>query len=165
MSKQYVTQDDEVVGVFVSRKGAWKTYKDFDGETVKSRTVVVVEADEVADQLAELGEGDDEEGGEAAVRRCKKSPFRQIAKYVKHTTAAGHTSLDNGDKVSEQLRDLTVEQILREVARAAHEAGDFATQRDAVEWYTNKYAKLNPGMRRMNLGNTLRKYWREAGKL
>lgn len=66
-------------------------------------------------------------------------------KYVATRTATGHKSLSNGDEVATMIQGLTVG-MLYEVADKAFKENDFR----------ERYAKLNAGMQRMNLGNRLR---------
>ena len=66
-------------------------------------------------------------------------------KYTTTRTAAGTKSLSNGDQVALALAGLTTEEVY-EVADAFIGENEFKT----------KYAHLNGGMQRMNLGNRIR---------
>lgn len=59
-------------------------------------------------------------------------------------TASGARSLSNGDNIAQALNGLTLEQLTKVAKRA-----------DVEERFAG-WAKLNPGMQRMNLGNVLR---------
>jgi len=83
----------------------------------------------------------------AAFRRCCAAEFRHFAKYVKSTTKAGNVTADNGDDVASKLRGLELDAVY---ARAAKVLGVSQASLKA------KYAKLNIGMQRMNLGNRIR---------
>lgn len=62
-------------------------------------------------------------------------------------TAGGHVSVDNGDKLAAQLRGSTLDQVYAFAAKTLGEA-----EKDL----RTKYAHLNVGMQRMNLGNRCR---------
>lgn len=62
-------------------------------------------------------------------------------------TAGGNISVDCGDKLAVKLRGMSLEQVFAEAAMVLGEKeSDLRT----------KYAHLNPGMQRMNLGNRMR---------
>jgi hypothetical protein len=69
--------------------------------------------------------------------------IRQRYKKSNTKTASGARSVSNGDDVAKALNGLTVETLLTLAKKACPE-----------RW--EKWAKLNPGMQRMNLGNVLR---------
>ncbi len=66
-------------------------------------------------------------------------------KYVVSRTASGAKSLSNGDEVAKLLEGMPID-ALHDIADKAFKDNDFRT----------RYAKLNKGMQRMNLGNRLR---------
>lgn len=70
-----------------------------------------------------------------------------VSGYVQVKTAAGHTSLHNGDAVANKLAGKDLKDIYGMVAK---ETGIPKTQLVA------RYNHLNVGMQRMNLGNVLR---------
>lgn len=71
-------------------------------------------------------------------------------KYQTTRSASGAKSLNNGDQVAELLNGLDVE--------AVHDIGSEALETDTRE----KYAHLNGGMQRMNVGNRLRGFVNKA---
>jgi colicin import membrane protein len=81
------------------------------------------------------------------MRRCLTAVFRHYPKYVKGETAAGNSTADNGDSIAERLRGKDLDAVYGIVAKATGESAKALKAR---------YAKLNPGMQRMNLGNKLR---------
>jgi hypothetical protein len=81
------------------------------------------------------------------LRRCKQAVFRHYAKYVKGTTPAGNSTADNGDQTAEQLRGMDLDKLYAYAAKQLDES------QTALK---TRYAKLNRGMQRMNLGNRLR---------
>jgi outer membrane biosynthesis protein TonB len=84
---------------------------------------------------------------EAGVRTIGGKPV-DISNYVKSKTAAGGTSLNNGDSVAEMLQGKDLDQCYDIAAKKLKvEAKDLRKQ----------YGHLNLGMQRMNLGNRLRK--------
>ena len=66
-------------------------------------------------------------------------------KYQKARTASGTKSLNNGDEVAVALEGLTLGEC-QDLADSFIGDNDFRT----------RYAKLNPGMQRMNIGNRIR---------
>lgn len=84
---------------------------------------------------------------EAVEKTEAKEPAVKINrdKYVATRTASGAKSLSNGDEVAILLEGLPVN-ALHDIADKAFKDNDFR----------ERYAKLNKGMQRMNLGNRLR---------
>lgn len=66
-------------------------------------------------------------------------------KYNPARTASGTKSLNNGDPVAVALEGLTLAEV-QSLANSFIGENDFGT----------RYAKLNPGMQRMNIGNRMR---------
>jgi hypothetical protein len=62
-------------------------------------------------------------------------------------TAGGNVSVDSGDELAQELRGATLEAVYQRAARA------LGVTEAALR---AKYAHLNPGMQRMNLGNRMR---------
>ena len=83
---------------------------------------------------------------ESKIRRVVDTEY-QVDRYVKCKSASGNSSLDNGDITALQLRG----QPLDEVYKIAAEI----TNRPEPE-LRKRYAHLNVGMQRMNLGNLIR---------
>ena len=76
-------------------------------------------------------------------------------RYIKAKSPQGNASLINGDQVSLRLTMMTLDQTYTFVATE--------TETDEVE-LRSKYAHLNFGMQRMNLGNRLRQHYRNIMK-
>lgn len=73
-----------------------------------------------------------------------------LSKYTKTTevkTPKGNPCVDTGDKLAQELRGLTLEAVYDKAAKVLGET---------VKDLTAKYAHLNAGMQRMNLGNRMR---------
>lgn len=70
-----------------------------------------------------------------------------VSSYVRVKTAAGHTSLHNGDPIARKLAGKELKEVYALVAR---ETDIPKTQ------LVSRYSHLNAGMQRMNLGNVLR---------
>lgn len=83
----------------------------------------------------------------ARLKRVGDKEF-DLSDYVAVKSAGGNSSLDNGDALAKRLRGMAVEDVYKEYARVAG--------RDEAAAMRKRYAKLNPGMQRMNLGNRLR---------
>lgn len=80
-----------------------------------------------------------------------------LSKYVRTpdvVTASGRAAIDSNDDVAQRLRGCDLEEAY---ALCAKHAGI------PVEELRRRYAKLNPGMQRMNLGNRLRGALAESG--
>jgi hypothetical protein len=92
---------------------------------------------------------DDEQDDEPAVvvHRIGQRVVRRFHLYERTKSATGHSSRDTADNTALALRGLTLDQIYAEAARV------LVVPEDALR---AKYAKLNPGMQRMNLGNRIR---------
>lgn len=70
-----------------------------------------------------------------------------LSNYVKVKTAAGNTSLSNGDELAKKLQGKDIEDVYRMAAKALD-----LTVKDLK----SRYSHLNVGMQRMNLGNRMR---------
>lgn len=79
--------------------------------------------------------------------KVAKEPIVKInrEKYVVSRTASGSKSLSNGDEIATLLEGISID-ALHDIADKAFADNDYRT----------RYAKLNKGMQRMNLGNRLR---------
>ena len=66
---------------------------------------------------------------------------------TEHKTAGGHVSIDNDDDIAKKLRGKDLDAVYALTAKALDEP---------EKELRAKYAKLNVGMVRMNLGNRLR---------
>lgn len=76
-----------------------------------------------------------------------------VSSYVRVKTAAGHTSLHNGDAIATKLAGKDLKDVYKLVSK---EVGIPQTQ------LVTRYQHLNPGMQRMNLGNVLRGAMRQS---
>lgn len=70
-----------------------------------------------------------------------------LSDYVPAKTAEGNTSLNCGDATAKSLAGKTLDDVYKLAAKATG---------IAEKALRSKYAKLNPGMQRMNLGNRMR---------
>lgn len=70
-----------------------------------------------------------------------------LSSYQKAKTAAGNTSLDNGDALAKKLRGVDLDDVYKRAAKALGEP---------EKNLRSRYRHLNPGMQRMNLGNRMR---------
>lgn len=71
-----------------------------------------------------------------------------LQRYRKGKSAKGNTGFNCGDQVAAELEGKDLEQCFEYVQRV--------TGTD----YSDRWSNLNPGMRRMNLGNTLRRFYK-----
>lgn len=167
MSKRVIKNGVDL-GEFVSKSGAWVTYISDDGRTLKARGASVQGEQTNTNQESNVATKTKAKtkskgkakakakstNGEVAVRKCKDATFQRFETYVRHKTPNGTFSYDNGDKVASTLRDLTLDEVYKEVAKATREEGVTIADQEAT--LRKRYGKLNAGMQRMNLGNRLR---------
>ena len=111
-----------------------------------------VNLDNIPDDVSDLVvDGVIDEPVEAApeikVRKICDSEYN-ATQYTKCKSANGNFSLDNGDMTAVILRGQTLDEVY---AIAAASTGKSETD------LRNRYAHLNPGMQRMNLGNMIRR--------
>ena len=88
---------------------------------------------------------------DAPTRKEKRSASETLKKYrVKyvHTDGYAGLSINNGDKIADALKMCEPSRVVRiaEVVLPGLKKGEL----------TKRYAKLNPGMQRMNSGNRIR---------
>lgn len=76
-----------------------------------------------------------------------KGVKHDVTHYRTTKTATGNSSLDCGDSLAKTLQGQELDEVYRQAAKQLGE-----TERALRE----RYAKLNPGMQRMNLGNRMR---------
>lgn len=129
--KTYTVRPEQVL----SNVKGWLTLQLSDGSTVKVRKsqVRVIEGG-----ISNRRIGDRRHDCSAYVRRVG-------GKLLK--SAGGHSTMDNGDALAKQLRGADLEEVYKQASKLL---GESVTELKA------RYAKLNPGMQRMNLGNRMR---------
>jgi len=106
----------------------WVTYTDAKGETKKAR----------ASQLL-ITEKD-------GLRRIGNKRY-DTSRYEGVVSAEGNSSLDCADKVAKDLRGTPLEEVYKKASKM------LKVSKKELE---TKYAHLNVGMQRMNLGNRIR---------
>ncbi len=97
-------------------------------------------------ELKALAEG-------AVLKRVGDKQF-DLSDYQAVKSAGGNSSLDNGDALAKSLRGLDLDDVYKEYARMFG--------KEDAEAMRKRYAKLNVGMQRMNLGNRMRAAARAA---
>lgn len=75
------------------------------------------------------------------------APLKDISKYERTKTASGNASLDSGDSVAKKLRGVELADVYKQAAKVLGEP---------IATLKSRYAHLNVGMQRMNLGNRIR---------
>lgn len=83
----------------------------------------------------------------AVLKRVGDKQF-DLSDYQAVKSAGGNSSLDCGDHVAKDLRGMELEDVYKQYAKVFGKE-DAAAMR-------KRYARLNAGMQRMNLGNRLR---------
>lgn len=114
----------------------WLTIELSDGSTVKARERDVRFADEGGLTNRRIGN-----------RRYDCSKYVRKVGGKTNVSASGNATMDNGDELAKKLRGAELDDVY---AQASKVLGETQTALKA------KYAHLNPGMQRMNLGNRMR---------
>jgi len=135
MSNKTQVRADQVIS---TAKGWTKWTKD-DGKVVSTRTKQIEVVTEGAATQPKASDG---------LRRIGDKSHRvSVRHYLKTVANSGHGSLDCGDGMAARLRGMALEDVYAEAARV------LAEDEKALK---ARYAHLNPGMQRMNLGNRMR---------
>lgn len=149
---------------FVSRTGGWTTLADpVTGAQTKVRNSLVATLTELAETPVAKAEKATKaprvtrEKLPTDQRKNGQVPAKYLDNYHRHNLGGGLVVVDNGDRVAQELRGLELNEVYALVAKVTHTNGD-----DLVE----RYAGLNAGQQRMNLGNRLRGFYkREEARL
>lgn len=136
----------EFVVEVVETNGGWSTIQFADGMQRKVRNGEWVE---MIDEKVEytLQEALAEEAEMGKVRRCVNTTY-DPSHYVKAKSKSGHATLHNGDPVAQKMATMTLDEI--------YEFAASYIPTMLPDELRAKYAHLNPGMQRMNLGNRVR---------
>lgn len=126
-------------GTIVASSKGWYTIELDDGEEAKRRAADLEAAQEEQDEP----EDDEETTGGTMSRKLR----RYAQQYTKATNTKGTATRICGDSISRILLQLTLDQTY---GTASNFLGD------TVEALRARYAHLNPGQQRMNLGNRIR---------
>lgn len=121
--------------ILATSKG-WLTIELSDGSQVKARARDVRIADEGGLTNRRIGN-----------RRYDCSRYIRKVGGKTNVSNSGNATMDNGDALAKTLRGLALEDVYAEAAKVLGES------QAALK---AKYAHLNPGMQRMNLGNRMR---------
>lgn len=143
----------EFVVEVVETNGGWSTIQFADGMQRKVRNGEWVE---MIDEKVEytLQEALAEEAEMGKIRRCVNTTY-DPSHYVKAKSKSGHATLHNGDPVAQTLATMDLDEIFAHVATM--------TGHDEIA-LRKMYAHLNVGMKRMNLGNRLRAWYKKNTK-
>lgn len=128
MARKALTTYSVTQAQIVAGKRGWFTLTLSDGATVTVRKSQIVLVNGMANRRVGSRRYD-----------CRK--------YEKVASVNGHASLDNGDELATKLRGTELDDVYKLAAQVLGE-----TQRTLRA----KYAHLNVGMQRMNLGNRIR---------
>lgn len=121
--------------ILATSKG-WLTIELSDGSQVKARAKDVRIADEGGITNRRVGD-----------RKYDCSRYVRKVGGKLNLSASGNATMDNGDALAKQLRGADLDDVY---AQASKVLGESQAALKA------KYAHLNPGMQRMNLGNRMR---------
>lgn len=125
--KKYTVSKSQVVAT----KRGWLTLQLSDDTTVKARASQVQFVEE----------------GQALSRRRIGNRRHDCTAYVRDRSAAGHSTLHNGDEIAVKLQGKVLDQVYKLAAKVLAEDENELRAR---------YKHLNVGMQRMNLGNRIR---------
>ena len=106
------------------------------------------------DEDEKSDESDDDLEDEAPCSMAEQLRRARV-RYVKTKRPSGAGSMDNGDTIAKNLRDLEPEEVMTIADRVCEESAGF---------HAAKYDGLNPGQKRMNSGNKIRSRWMKAWK-
>jgi hypothetical protein len=147
-------------------KGGWSTVKTQDGQERKVRNGDLTESTELTGDVAKLAAQKTAKAPKVAKEpRARRAPMplserkngavdsvylQFYKKTVRVSAGTGDVvrSMDNGDSVAQKMRDLTFDQIYKWSAEVLGQSE--RSLRD-------RFAHLNAGMQRMNLGNMVRR--------
>lgn len=121
--------------ILATSKG-WLTIELSDGSQVKARERDVRIADEGGIKNRRVGD-----------RKYDCSKYVRKVNGKANVSAGGNATMDNGDELAKKLRGVELDDVY---AAASKVLGESQAALRA------KYAHLNPGMQRMNLGNRMR---------
>lgn len=152
----------------LSVSGGWTTVRDQAGTEKKVRNGALTEPVEItAPTTAKLVKAKAEKVAKAP--RAKKplnerlngvveSLYLQFYQGYTATRKDGTQvrSMDKGDSVAQSLRGLSMDEVYKQAAKITH---------IGVADLTSRFAHLNPGMQRMNLGNMIRKAIKEQANV
>lgn len=141
----------EFVVEVVETNGGWSTIQFADGMQRKVRNGEWVE---MIDEKVEytLAEALAEEAEMGKIRRCVNTTY-DPSHYIKAKSKSGHATLHNGDPVAQKLADMDLDDIYSYTATVL---------KMPKQELLDKYAHLNIGMQRMNLGNRVRAALKKA---
>jgi hypothetical protein len=158
----------------LSVTGGWTTVRDQAGTEKKVRNGALTEPVEItAPTTAKLVKAKTEKAEKVAKEpkapRAKKPLNERLNGVVESlylqfyqgytTTRKDGTkvrSMDKGDSVAQSLRGLSMDEVYKHAAKITH---------IGVADLTSRFAHLNPGMQRMNLGNMIRKAMKEQANV
>lgn len=135
----------EFVVEVVETNGGWSTIQFADGMQRKVRNGEWVEMIEEKVEYT-LAEALAEEQEMLKTRRCVNTTYNP-EHYVKAKSKSGHATLHNGDPVAQKLATMDLDDIYSYTATVLK-----MPKQELID----KYAHLNIGMQRMNLGNRVR---------
>lgn len=135
IGEEYLHDDYGIVTLTAQAKG-WCTVADEDGEEHKVRAATLQPSPELTD--------DDGEDDETAGSKMAETLSRYRSRYVPTLSAKGKKSLCNGDPLALLLSGLDLPALFALAASVGLV--------DCEE----RYQSLNPGQKRMNVGNRLR---------
>lgn len=143
----------EFVVEVVETNGGWSTIQFADGMQRKVRNGEWVEMIEEKVEYT-LAEALAEEAEMGKIRRCVNTTYNP-EHYVKAKSKSGHATLHNGDPVAQKLATMDLDDIYSYTATVLK-----MPKQELID----KYAHLNVGMQRMNLGNRVRAAAKKAAQ-
>lgn len=79
--------------------------------------------------------------------------YKKGGKSGEEKTSGGNKTIDNGDKLADELRGKTLDEVYAKAAKVCEDADGAKMSVPALK---KLYGKLNIGQQRMNLGNRMR---------
>lgn len=149
---------DQIVTIIDADRGRGWVYVEFaDGmqRNIQRKELTMIEEEIREYTLAEAIAEAESFPLEAKIRRCGDTTYNPDH-YIKAKSLNGSYTLHNGDSVALKLAEKTLDEIYSHAAIMLN-----LPKQELID----KYAHLNPGMARMNLGNRLRACYRKNGKV
>lgn len=146
--------DDELVFRVTSYAKGWYTSETADGVQQKDRANTILDCEFATENQWKTPELDDEDDEETSRPSQAQQLRKYRAQYVVSVTKSGAKSLHNGDSAAKAMEYMDLDELYVE-------AGKILPNIDETELRA-KYAHLNKGSQRMNIGNRIRAQYKKG---
>ncbi|AZS06549.1 hypothetical protein [Alteromonas phage ZP6] len=147
--------DDELVLKVVSYAKGWYTSETADGVKQKDRANTILDCEFATENEWKLQAASQDDEDEEGRKHSQAEQLRKYrANYVISVSASGSKSLHNGDSAAEAMEYLNLDELYVEAGKILPNI----TESELRE----KYAHLNKGSQRMNIGNRIRAQYKKG---